>query len=1030
MDSKRRRQDPMIISNQETQIEEKLHMIHWKTGIAMSHLRCLLEAIEKFSDPSQYDVPFYHFKNIFHCIANILFENYSKISEFWKQEEDLRLVGHQIFDVILHFFEQHLSIVMNHTALHPTLQQSLIWSVQILSKIGALLYQTDVSSFSSLLSLLSKYLEYHSNHEFKEQIQISIFSLLQHFAVSLSPNLLTPIFQLVTSISTTNHVKVKMEWIQTILYLMEHLSLEQSQWNESLQRMIHCCEDDDARVRALAIRVICLCCHSPHLQDHSLISTMYALTIKSLEDDHSHVQIEAMELLLQMAQRFHSYRISVEDAFDDSFCVLVNHAFCKLCKMLRKFDVNIRCKALEKMGMLEHVHPVFLLKTFQNMELHFAKTHTRGKLFHFEMLPEDEIQSTIRLKFLQEKSSTNDSSQVNVWSILEMQHKNLLNLLQSTSSTQEQQSVKQKLEYRDANLMKEDVVFAGPTGSFILGLEDEYMEVRIASIEAIAKIATKSKDFLKRATSYLLIMFGDEIEAVRIRAIECVTKMSLELSKLGEQMLQLSEEQLSIILSILEDANRQVRISIHHLLQTVSLPNATCLYACVSALLNLNLSKYMAEDREGIYFLLKNLASRHASFVNLLVDNLLNNTDHWSLLNVERNIEDVNYTCVMIVIYNALQQLPQMESSLPNHIVKDHFSYFKAKYPQYFPSTHSSVKKEENNDTIVNHLYNSFKDWKKMFEKGSIGIWKMILQQMNALQTEFKNTTSQQGMILFFSKLLGIMECYLSSIMTTNANEQLKLNCILKCFNLTYELQLKFSISNHTSLISMLKKIRLCCMINMWLHKSENRSSLSQFISKELKKRVEHILEHEEDFDLKRVFNQLDTMSEQDLHAFLSTYFPFSWSTQDFSSIQCVACRIEYPVSNTNAPKPLTFLNNISFEIQIKAILRNYQHAVSGEKDLFVILHLPNGKMMSFPLSLSKDLVSIGNCKHLIEYVLEMELKEIWSEAASIQVDIARKYKYDEEDAKSDFVLSHFHNVKNYFSLTGNHGVSLNLQIS
>lgn len=78
-------------------------------------------------------------------------------------------------------------------------------------------------------------------------------------------------------------------------------------------------------------------------------------------------------------------------------------------------------------------------------------------------------------------------------------------------------------------------------------------------------------------------MFNDEIEEVRLKAIDCMTKIS--------QLIVLREDQLEIILGVLEDSNVEIREGLHRMLGACRLSTKACLKLCVQALLD-NLKRY------------------------------------------------------------------------------------------------------------------------------------------------------------------------------------------------------------------------------------------------------------------------------------------------------------------------------------------------------------------------------------------------------------------------------------------------------
>lgn len=69
-------------------------------------------------------------------------------------------------------------------------------------------------------------------------------------------------------------------------------------------------------------------------------------------------------------------------------------------------------------------------------------------------------------------------------------------------------------------------------------------EVRAAAIDSLCTLAVKSPEFANQVLDFLVDMFNDEIEEVRIKAINSLTKIS--------QHIEIWSDQLEIILSVLE----------------------------------------------------------------------------------------------------------------------------------------------------------------------------------------------------------------------------------------------------------------------------------------------------------------------------------------------------------------------------------------------------------------------------------------------------------------------------------------------
>ncbi len=66
---------------------------------------------------------------------------------------------------------------------------------------------------------------------------------------------------------------------------------------------------------------------------------------------------------------------------------------------------------------------------------------------------------------------------------------------------------------------------SGSCGAFVHSLEDEFMEVRLAAVMSMGHLCMLSSSFGSLSLDYLVDMFNDEIENVRLLAINCLRKV-------------------------------------------------------------------------------------------------------------------------------------------------------------------------------------------------------------------------------------------------------------------------------------------------------------------------------------------------------------------------------------------------------------------------------------------------------------------------------------------------------------------------
>eukprot|EP01105_Mastigella_eilhardi_P016927 TRINITY_DN3883_c0_g1_i4.p1 TRINITY_DN3883_c0_g1~~TRINITY_DN3883_c0_g1_i4.p1 ORF type:complete len:576 (+),score=150.30 TRINITY_DN3883_c0_g1_i4:1267-2994(+) len=168
-------------------------------------------------------------------------------------------------------------------------------------------------------------------------------------------------------------------------------------------------------------------------------------------------------------------------------------------------------------------------------------------------------------------------------------------------------------------------------------------------------------------------MFNDEIDGVRIDAIQSLRKM-------GDRV-KLREEQLHVVLAVLDDTSVAVRHAAHQLLGCIPLANVTCLLATIQALMTY--LRAHTEDQDSVFTCLKQLAVRHAAFTEFIVNDLLRIDARFA--GVEPSTEDIFYVSAMIVCLNAAAANPSILSLLPKYCFW-HAQYLSDKYPSFIPA--------------------------------------------------------------------------------------------------------------------------------------------------------------------------------------------------------------------------------------------------------------------------------------------------------------------------------------------------------
>ena len=106
-------------------------------------------------------------------------------------------------------------------------------------------------------------------------------------------------------------------------------------------------------------------------------------------------------------------------------------------------------------------------------------------------------------------------------------------------------------------------------------------------------------------------MFHDEIDSVRLNAINSLRKISTNTE------IVFNREQLTIALSVLDDADPTVRESTHGLLRAVRLAEQDMVMKLIEIMKN-NVTRY-PEDQLSIYQCFRDFGAKHNDFIGKLL---------------------------------------------------------------------------------------------------------------------------------------------------------------------------------------------------------------------------------------------------------------------------------------------------------------------------------------------------------------------------------------------------------------------------
>lgn len=268
----------------------------------------------------------------------------------------------------------------------------------------------------------------------------------------------------------------------------------------------------------------------------------------------------------------------------DSQLRLVDDAFGNVCSAICDLSMNVRTQAASLLGGMTTVSSIFLLQTLDK------------KL----------MSNLRRKKSLHERY--NELFQSGEW---------------SSGKKWADDAPKEQVNTESVSLMA-----SGACGALVHGLEDEFLEVRTAAVDSMCRLALSHPPFAATSLDFLVDMFNDEIEDVRLRAISSLTAISKHII--------LREDQLETMLSSLEDYSVEVREGLHLMLGACKVSTQSCLMMVVQKLLDV-LSKY-PQDKHSAFGCMQKVGAKHPDICMSLVATLLQ--DHPFFDTAEKDVED------------------------------------------------------------------------------------------------------------------------------------------------------------------------------------------------------------------------------------------------------------------------------------------------------------------------------------------------------------------------------------------------------
>lgn len=380
--------------------------------------------------------------------------------------------------------------------------------------------------------------------------------------------------------------------------------------------------NDDARVRSQAFQTIILL----YDRGFKINPNIYVYVSDALKDDYEIVRSVALKLIWILGNTYAENEIVV--AGSNHEIRLIDDAFGKICNGVTDLSMHVRTLAAKLLGSMKLVSPKFLCQTLDKKLMSNMRRKRTAHELAWENVTSGEWASG--------KKWADDAP-------------------------------KEVLDAESINLMS-----SGACGAFVHGLEDEFLEVRSAAVESLCRLSISNPQFANMALDFMVDMFNDEIEDVRLKAIDSLRLIS--------EHIILRDDQLETILGALEDFSQEVREGLHRMLASCKMSTTAGLKMCVEKLLD-NLKKY-PQDKRSTYRCLQSVGAKHAELVLPLVPHFLN--IHPFFDTAEPDVENPHYICLLILILNSAKYSSTIIPLLEPHTLR-HYSYLRDTMPQFVP---------------------------------------------------------------------------------------------------------------------------------------------------------------------------------------------------------------------------------------------------------------------------------------------------------------------------------------------------------
>lgn len=214
-----------------------------------------------------------------------------------------------------------------------------------------------------------------------------------------------------------------------------------------------------------------------------------------------------------------------------------------------------------------------------------------------------------------------------------------------------------------------DLLTLSAAGAFLHGVEDEFSEVRIATIDTLIRLSGFSKKFADNALDLLMDMLNDDSTEVRMHTLHGLLHMA------HINHLTVQEKHMHMFLGMLEDINSDIRSAARKLLCQMKLPSISMFKMTVEALMT-NLDKH-PQDEQDIIFVMYCMGKIHGTYVVCSANEFVQQITVYS--NEDLGLDQPRVAALLIMMLAAEISNVGIRFQIPKKVVS-YAKYFHGKF--------------------------------------------------------------------------------------------------------------------------------------------------------------------------------------------------------------------------------------------------------------------------------------------------------------------------------------------------------------